>query len=181
MKSDHSLSSSLPRSPHSIIGMEDIVMPGFGCEFGTKLEEALRWKRIGEEAKLDRYAQFGMTEDDIRYSTPEYMREEYERQIQTELESFDNGTPFPLLVGYHEHLPSSPKSPESVRNSLTTIKNKRASAQTKSRTTATGRKKRAAVSYNRRVQRSPIAKSIHPMKTRARKQRRLETGGMQRR
>jgi hypothetical protein len=120
-----------------------------------------------------------MTKDNICYSTPEYMREEYKRQIQIELESFDNGTPPPLPVRYHKHTPSLPKSLESVHNSLVTIKHKH-TAQTKSRTSTKGGKRRPAVSYNKRVYRSPIAKSIHSIETQARKQQRLETGGKQR-
>jgi hypothetical protein len=101
---------SIP-SPRSQSNAQDDAMPGFGIEFEYSLNRAWKTHEDKKRGRLARYSRFGMTEEEARRATPEYMREAYKTLVAEQLA--DIYTPSPS--------PSIPPTPNSIEFEHPTI------------------------------------------------------------
>jgi hypothetical protein len=79
-------------------------VPGFGIEFEHCLKRAWEYHEDKERSRLVKYSRFGMTKEEARRATPEYMREAYKTLVADQLA--DVYTPSPS--------PSIPPTPRSI-------------------------------------------------------------------
>jgi len=104
--------SPSPRPPSNVHA--DIAMPGFGIEFEHCLRRAWEDHKDKERGRLAKYARFGMTKDEARRATPEYMREAYQTLVADQLADVYTPSPSPSI-------PPTPKSIELEDPNITKI------------------------------------------------------------
>jgi hypothetical protein len=107
---------------------DDLIPAGFGIEFGLRLEEAWADHKDRYVGRLARYGRFGMTEDEARFPTPEYMRSAYDQLVRDELADVHTPSPSPSPP------PSTTTTPDPLecrlsQESLQHIKKHRAAAR----------------------------------------------------
>jgi hypothetical protein len=182
--SDSPESSPAPQTPRSCDGKDEIVPIGFGFEFETHLEHAWHLKTARDRGRLERYSRYGMTRDDLRHPTPEYMREAYREFIDLAMEELHAPSPSPPPE--FRQPPSVPKRlaisslfhDAKISSNKSGPRRENARLATKQGPRPTSKQRTTLVQQNNKKDRgNRVAKSVHSMETRSRLKQRLEAAG----